>query len=277
MCVAALLCVRSESDGLAQMHTGERKRPKDERDLINRVKPFARIQTSADYEEFLDGLMCACSPSASLLTGADDRTDELMLRKRINELQEYRKVGLTTLADADRYEKEKVARVRAAVLAGVEIAEPRAQATARANGNYKEMMLVYKPATRGPGSSLARPYDSREGTPQRPLGRKANQALSLANSSSLQLLSLAEQRLCSDLRILPKPFLFIKQTLLREFARREGRLRKAEARELLHIDGDKLERIWDLVIGDATVQQVDAAAMRSVEVNGVNGMEVDVE
>lgn len=39
----------------------ERKRPKEERDLINRVKVFARIQTAADQEAFIDGLICESS------------------------------------------------------------------------------------------------------------------------------------------------------------------------------------------------------------------------
>jgi transcriptional adapter 2-alpha len=35
----------------------------------------------------------------------------MALRKRVAELQEYRKMGITNLADAERYEKEKAARV----------------------------------------------------------------------------------------------------------------------------------------------------------------------
>jgi transcriptional adapter 2-alpha len=35
----------------------------------------------------------------------------MALRKRVAELQEYRKMGITTLADAERYEKEKATRV----------------------------------------------------------------------------------------------------------------------------------------------------------------------
>lgn len=38
-------------------------------------------------------------------------TDEVSLRKRIQELQEYRRMGITTLAEAEKYEKDKVARV----------------------------------------------------------------------------------------------------------------------------------------------------------------------
>lgn len=42
-----------------RIQTIERKRPKDERELLNRVKAFARVQTAADHEVFVDGLLCA--------------------------------------------------------------------------------------------------------------------------------------------------------------------------------------------------------------------------
>jgi hypothetical protein len=37
--------------------------------------------------------------------------DEAMLRKRIQELQHYRRMGLTTAADIDRYESDSIKRV----------------------------------------------------------------------------------------------------------------------------------------------------------------------
>jgi transcriptional adapter 2-alpha len=53
---------------------------------------------------------------------------------------------------------------------------------------------------------------------------------SLAAASSLDLLSSAEQSLCANLQILPKPYLVIKDTLLRENARRGGSLLRKDAR-----------------------------------------------
>jgi transcriptional adapter 2-alpha len=42
-----------------QMSAAERKRSKEERDLITRTKVFSRIQTSVDHEEFVDGMLCS--------------------------------------------------------------------------------------------------------------------------------------------------------------------------------------------------------------------------
>ena len=71
--------------------------------------------------------------------------------------------------------------------------------------------------------------------------------LNLANSPSLHLLTPAEQMLCSTLRIMPKPYLAMKETLVREYARRGGQLRRREARELLKIDVNKTSRVWDFL------------------------------
>lgn len=88
----------------------------------------------------------------------------------------------------------------------------------------------------GRGSSM---IASREGTPKpagshsTPSSRRAPQ-LTFANSASLQLLTDAEEKLCAELRILPKPFLFAKQLLLREFARCGGQLSLEQAAGLLN-------------------------------------------
>jgi transcriptional adapter 2-alpha len=54
--------------------------------------------------------------------------------------------------------------------------------------------------------------------------------LNLANAASLDLLSLDEQALCSQLRILPKPYLCIKDEYIRENERRRGGLKRRDAR-----------------------------------------------
>lgn len=100
---------------------------------------------------------------------------------------------------------------------------------------------------------------SREGTPAKPPGpthgRKPPQ-LTLANAASLQLLTEDEVKLCSELHVLPKPYLYIKQSLLREFARCGGRLEKEGALELVaKVDSHIVGRIWDHLFG--TPESVD--------------------
>ena len=52
-----------------RLQANERKRPKDERELLNRVKAFARVQTAADYEVFVDGLLRASTCVDAQLSG----------------------------------------------------------------------------------------------------------------------------------------------------------------------------------------------------------------
>ena len=46
---------------------------------------------------------------------------------------------------------------------------------------------------------------------------------------------------------MPKPYLAIKETLVREYARRGGQLRRREAREFIKIDVHKSGRVWDFL------------------------------
>lgn len=68
----------------------ERRRPKEERELIAQMRPFARFQTPKEHDDFVTGLITA-----------------MRLRKQILLLQEYRKNGVRTLAEAELYDVEK--------------------------------------------------------------------------------------------------------------------------------------------------------------------------
>ncbi|PSR70980.1 hypothetical protein PHLCEN_2v13156 [Hermanssonia centrifuga] len=76
-----------------QMQANEKKRPKEEKDISHRLRPFARLQTAEDYESFVA-----------------DTLWEAILRKRIQELQHYRRMGLTTPADIDKYDMDVIKR-----------------------------------------------------------------------------------------------------------------------------------------------------------------------
>ena len=40
------------------MQANERKRPKEEKDIAQRLRPFARLQTAEDYEAFVADTIC---------------------------------------------------------------------------------------------------------------------------------------------------------------------------------------------------------------------------
>lgn len=62
-----------------------------------------------------------------------------------------------------------------------------------------------------------------------------------------QLLAPSECQLCKTLKIYPKAYLAIKETILREYAVK-GRLRMCQARKLLKIDVNKTSRIYSFFV-----------------------------
>ena len=68
----------------------ERRRPRDERELVASMRTFARFHSAAEHTAFLEGLLAA-----------------MRLRKRIQQLQHYRAMGMRSLSEAQLYEQEK--------------------------------------------------------------------------------------------------------------------------------------------------------------------------
>ncbi|KAJ7285589.1 hypothetical protein C8J57DRAFT_1117992 [Mycena rebaudengoi] len=225
-----------------KMQAAEKKRPKEEKDIIHRLRPFARLQTAEDYEAF-----------------STDILYEAMLRKKIQDLQQYRRLGLSTAADIDKYLNDLAKRTQ--IKANPRDYYSSEKSQNRAGGRQSS----------GPDRSSAAPFDpegrkshDRETTPRladstsgAPATVRRRAPLNLANSPSLHLLTPAEQTLCSQLRILPKPYLVVKETLVREYARRGGKLRRREARDLVKIDVNKTSRVWDF-LAQAGFLQINA-------------------
>ncbi|GAA6012842.1 hypothetical protein JCM11491_006196 [Sporobolomyces phaffii] len=233
----------------------ERKRNKDERDLITRSKVFARIQTSRDHEEFVDGLLY-----------------EITLRKRIAELQEYRRNGITTLAQASQYDHAKSTRQSAKAASyrdSISLSFDRGARASTGGGGGGGTPLGSNPNGGGGGGNMT-PGGAGGITFTSSLTKKHGSSmppppLTLATASSLHLLTPLEQELCSTLRMLPRPYLFLKQTLLREYVRIEsatgaGRrmtgdearraVRRADedvGREGMGEWGEKVERVWEFL------------------------------
>ncbi|EMD33782.1 hypothetical protein CERSUDRAFT_142113 [Gelatoporia subvermispora B] len=218
-----------------QMQAAEKKRPKEEKDIVHRLRPFAKLQTAEDFEVF-----------------AADILYESVLRKRIQELQHYRRMGLTTAADIEKYEADVAKRTQAkANLTRDYYSSDRLQSRV---GSARQSLVPDQRRLHDDGrKSIERDATPKPGaaTPASgtgPPGRKMPAPLNLANSPSLHLLTPEEQTLCSQLRILPKPYLVIKETLVREYARRGGKLRRREARDLVKIDVNKTSRVWDFLV-----------------------------
>ncbi|RPA87410.1 transcriptional adaptor-like protein [Ascobolus immersus RN42] len=240
----------------------EKKRSKEEKDLLNRVKPYARLMNKRDYDEFSEGVL-----------------QEYQLRFAIKVLQDWRKAGITSMDGGLKYEVEKMARTNAMKSNG-----PLDRATQRMSKANQQQegpgvaavqhllestppelitpAVVAKPnTTSGPLVPTSGNSNAVEAKPMRKvdisdiLSGISYAPLNLTNENvqDLQLLSEDEQKLCSVLRIKPKPYMAIKELLIREAIKQGGVLKKKAAREMCKIDVNKTSRIHAFFVSNGWI------------------------
>ncbi|OIW28309.1 transcriptional adaptor 2 [Coniochaeta ligniaria NRRL 30616] len=240
----------------------EKKRSKEERDLLNKAKPFARIMNRDDFESFCQGLI-----------------DELNLRQAITQLQEWRSLRIGDLRSGEKYEQEKAQRMQKAVPLGSMDRERLAtgqrgkQAPAPDPPSGAALLvapelpvrLASKPATANGGTANgdadgdhvnggsvvvangASSAAKQKFVPQ-PVPGVQPVSLSSENAPDLHLLTKDEIKLCEVLRLQPKPYMMIKEQILKEALKSNGALKKKQAKEICHLDSQKGGRIFDFFV-----------------------------
>lgn len=239
----------------------EKRRNKEEKEILQKAKPFARIMNHKDFEDFNQGLV-----------------DELNLRQAIAQLQEWRSVGIGDLRSGEKYESEKAQRVQksipmgsmdrerlassqrsrqsappeppsgAALLVAPELVmRPTAQTQIEggdANGEGKAAMAGFANGINGgSGTGPSRP----KFMPQ-PISGVPPLHLSQENAPDLHLLTAEEAKLCEVVRLQPKPYLMIKEQILKEALKTNGTLKKKQAKDICRLDSQKGARIFDFFI-----------------------------
>jgi len=221
----------------------EKKRSKEEREVYNNMRVFARFHSAEEHEAFIQGLL-----------------NEIRLRKRIEQLQHYRLNGIRTLADAELYEAER--RRREAAM----------------GGKKATSMDAYTPYTKGGGKKRG-PTEAAAGEDERGKKGKTESGTAAAASSSSStspspstsstsdwdvsrmpggdLLSSQERALCSTLRLLPQHYLMIKERLIRECFTR-GFIKEHQAKQLIKIDINKTSKIFDFFVSVGWLNTQDA-------------------
>ncbi|KAI8079944.1 Homeodomain-like protein, partial [Halteromyces radiatus] len=219
-------------DFRAQRRWHERKRSSLEKKLVNQTKVFCRLQTAADYEHFVHGLV-----------------REQQLRDRIAQLQHWRYVaGVSTLQQGEQYERDKQHRLEylkqllATTHERLQIAGsiPSSSSSSSTTTSINTM----------PRLMPNRPLPFRTPTvpsPAQPTARKPANPLDISTADGIDLLTPEEQKLCSTLRLLPRPYLVIKDTILAAYAK-QGFLKRRATRALIKIDVNKTSKIYDFFI-----------------------------
>jgi transcriptional adapter 2-alpha len=225
----------------------EKKRTKEERDLLNKAKPFARMMNHDDFEEFNKGLEY-----------------EHNLRLAITQLQEWRQMGIGDLKGGEKYEQEKQQRAQKLVPQGSfdrfastrpkQQPQPEGPSAAnqlttpelplrlqKASGANKAPEPVNQPlndfdrafASNGDGPTT--PQLAKTKFVVQPLSGVIPWKLENDGAPDLHLLTKEEVEVCNVLHIQPKPYLVIKETLLKEAMKQGGSLKKKDARTMCKV------------------------------------------
>lgn len=236
----------------------EKKRTKEERDLVNRCKPFARMMCRGDYEEICSGFL-----------------HELNLRQAIGQLQEWRQVGLADLKSGEKYEADKQQRVQrtqssanplermsssrankatppveaqsaAAALIAPDLPPRLKRVTSNISDAPSQTMSqnengltnghtngTLTPQPTNGVSSLSSSSSSRTG--MQPLPNIQPLKFDHDRPADWHLLTSDEQQLCATLRIFPKPYLVLKEQLMKEAMKSGGALKRKAVKEICRV------------------------------------------
>lgn len=247
----------------------EKKRSKEERDLLTKAKPFARVMNRPDFDNLCQGVL-----------------DELNLRTAISQLQVWRQMGIGDLRSGEKYETDKAARAQKQVHMGSMDRErlataQRSKAAAAAPDPPSGAALLVAPelpirsgpptngingvnGVNGDGAHLTNGHADNAAangtiavasgvvTRQRsmPTAIPGINPLQLTQESApdLHLLTPEESKLCEVVRLQPKPYLMIKEQVLKEAIKGNGALKKKQVREICRLDSQKGGRIFDFFV-----------------------------
>lgn len=241
----------------------EKSRSKDERELFNMLKPFSRFIDSDDLQRLLEGM-----------------TREEEIRRQIAHLQELRRNGIRSFEEVPSFEAER--KHLELYLKGGSSVHPTSLTPNKPTAPIQEPFPLPAPskfnrsaappitpvpttisiprATPSASSETASIHTSTAPTPTgTPVngnialapassgGRKASTPLNISHAEGVELLSEKERHLCSILRLYPRLYLSIKDTLIREYLKLGG-LKRAQARSAVKIDVNKTSKLYDFFV-----------------------------
>ncbi|TKX23501.1 putative AFG1-like ATPase-1 [Elsinoe australis] len=212
----------------------DKKRTKDERDLQNKLKPFARMLNHDDFELFCGGVEY-----------------EHNLRGAIAQLQEWRRMQITDLKAGERYEHDKATRLaRIASSTGAD----RFALSGRPRPNQQQEPPSAATALLAPDLTIKPPVtvskakegkltngvngvnghvngDTKMAQPQEPkfdlVPLEKNRGPEItADNPDYHLLTKNEQEVCKGLKVQPKAYIVMKDAVMREALKTGGLLKK---------------------------------------------------
>ena len=234
----------------------DKKRTKEQRDLYHKLKPFARIMSHPDFVEF-----------------SQDLEKEQNLRQAIAQLQEWRRMRISTLQAGAEYESAKASRTAKSFV-------PPGQFDRQLNGirpkaadkdkgapevapdviNYTQRadlpVRLHSEKAQLNGSTNG---DGPKRIPLQPIPGLAPENWDEDRAPDWQLLQPSEQDLCNKLHLHPKAYICIKDAVLREAMKADGKLKKKNVREISKIDTTKGGRVFEFLVDSGWISNAAKA------------------
>lgn len=232
----------------------DRKRSLDERNLVQRMRLFARFQTPEEHEKFVDTVI-----------------QTKRMRKEIAQLQFYRRMGIRSTAEAEKYELDKSRR---------EYHRIEAMKDKKNSGVIKSALSSLLPQYTSNKSGLldehgnARDEENlsvgQNGLPTdttaevstekaemsyatAPLSKATIDEFDLSNAPGLDLLTSKEIFLCKKLQLLPEFYLQIKRSLIQE-SLLQGFVEERESKSIIKVDVVQRQGIVEFMLSSGWIK-----------------------
>ncbi|BFG25922.1 hypothetical protein CerSpe_121960 [Prunus speciosa] len=202
----------------------ERNLSPEEREIYHRFKVFMRFHSNEEHKELLKSII-----------------EEQQIVKRILDLQEARTAGCRTAAEASRYLEEK-----------------------RTKETEESSLRIKESSQAGKGLQISPRGAFKGSTGPHPVSKNSfltTQAISssldywdITGLVGADLLSETEQRLCSEMRILPSHYLNMLQIISTEIENGNVK-KKSDAHSLLKVEPSKVDRVYDMLVKKGMAQE----------------------
>ena len=253
----------------------DKKRSKDERDLMTKCKPFIRMTNNDDFQALTQGLEY-----------------EHNLRQAIAQLQDWRHHNIGDLKIGEKYEAEKAQRLARPVQTGafdrlpgsrppkppVQTETPQAiqqlvapllperlksslrpaSASAATLTNGTSKSSAHTSSTLTPSSAAANKSQPNGTSNATPLLRSTYTPSAIPGVNPLRLyphdvadvhlLTAEEKQLCIATRLSPKSYLVMKEAILREATKSGGGLKRKAVKEVCRIEATRSQRVWEFLV-----------------------------
>uniref|UniRef100_A0A7S0E6L2 Transcriptional adapter n=1 Tax=Hanusia phi TaxID=3032 RepID=A0A7S0E6L2_9CRYP len=219
---------------LKKHQSQERRRTKDERELYSQMRVFARFWSQEEHEEYMKGLVL-----------------EKRIRKHIELLQSYRKLGMRTEEEVNEYERKKKEQEekqgkRGKVSDTIYTTHKTGSQRRSRNENDEENNESLGPLLLGSSK------DKKQG------------AFEIKHMPGADYISTVEKQLCVSLRMTPCEYLGLKDAFTRESVR-TGFVRREKAKQLLaarfpNLDASKGLKVYDSMVSSGWIRPTPASA-----------------